>query len=59
MEFYINSCCECPMFNDIDYRAFCQHPTFEEKPIDLTEDIPEWCPLKEEHLSIHLKQPTV
>lgn len=50
------------MFNDgIDgeYQEFCQHPTTKGKELSLTEAFPEWCPLKEEHLSIHLKQPTV
>jgi hypothetical protein len=58
MEYFTNSCRECPLFNDGmdgEYKESCNHPANKGKELPLTENIPIWCPLREEHLSIHLK----
>lgn len=60
MEFYIESCKGCPLFNDGmdgEYKESCQHPATKGKELPLTGAFPDWCPLISEHTSIHLKQP--
>lgn len=60
MEFYITGCQkDCPFYNWDN--EVCMHPGNQYQKIVLKENElhPSDCPLVEEHLSIHLKQPTV
>jgi hypothetical protein len=73
MEYYITGCSECPFYYFDDNERYgvysvCHHPSQPKdergrlKTIEIsstaTPITPDWCPLKTEHCTIALKQPT-